>query len=267
MKLEPLTQEEQHFAETHLPLVNRFLHSKGLSESEYYDVVIFGYLEAVQELHRRPISPERQNFTALAEICMKTAVYREFRARIQDKRKVDLLALSLNAPLTDDTSRTLLDALPDNAHVVPKEFETVDLIARILSAATEREREAIALRISGYTSEEIAAKMNLNIHTVRKTFSNFRCKIRPMKDGNAPGKTLDQIHYETHRAECLERSRAYQLAHKDELRVKRRANWHKNKDTINAQRRAKAAAKRAAKKAASDGTNVESGLTPRGGGQ
>ena len=88
---------------------------------------------------------------------MKTAVYREFRARIQDKRKVDLLALSLNAPLTDDTSRTLLDALPDNAHVVPKEFETVDLIARILSAATEREREAIALRISGYTSEEIAA--------------------------------------------------------------------------------------------------------------
>ena len=48
MELRPFTKEEQQFAEENHDLVYAFLNEKKLSEDEYYDVVVFGYLQAVQ---------------------------------------------------------------------------------------------------------------------------------------------------------------------------------------------------------------------------
>ena len=43
----PLTPEQRLFATEHHDLVYAFLNSKHLSETEFYDVIIFGYLDAV----------------------------------------------------------------------------------------------------------------------------------------------------------------------------------------------------------------------------
>lgn len=66
-RLYPLTPEEQEFAAIHIDLVDTFLRRERLDPNEYYDIVIFGYLEAVQKQHREPIEEERQNFNALAK--------------------------------------------------------------------------------------------------------------------------------------------------------------------------------------------------------
>ena len=42
-----LTEEQKIFAEQHHMLVERFLWKNHLERAEFYDVVIFGYLEAV----------------------------------------------------------------------------------------------------------------------------------------------------------------------------------------------------------------------------
>lgn len=45
----PMTPAQQLFAEAHHNLVYAFLNEKKLPEDEYYDVVVFGYLQAVMD--------------------------------------------------------------------------------------------------------------------------------------------------------------------------------------------------------------------------
>lgn len=45
----PMSSAQQLFAEEHHNLVYAFLKEKKLPEDEYYDVVIFGYLQAVMD--------------------------------------------------------------------------------------------------------------------------------------------------------------------------------------------------------------------------
>lgn len=45
----PMTPAQQLFAEEHHNLVYAFLNEKKLPEDEYYDVVVFGYLQAVMD--------------------------------------------------------------------------------------------------------------------------------------------------------------------------------------------------------------------------
>ena len=49
----PLTKEQQDFAAEHHGLVYKFLNDNHLPEDEFYDVVIFGYLKAVQDYFSR----------------------------------------------------------------------------------------------------------------------------------------------------------------------------------------------------------------------
>ena len=50
----PLNETQRIFADKNHNLVYKFLHEKNLPASEYYDIVIFGYLRAVQ---RDPLRP------------------------------------------------------------------------------------------------------------------------------------------------------------------------------------------------------------------
>ena len=50
----PLNDTQRIFAEKNHNLVYKFLHEKNLPASEYYDIVIFGYLRAVQRYLSEP---------------------------------------------------------------------------------------------------------------------------------------------------------------------------------------------------------------------
>ena len=52
----PLNDTQRIFADKNHNLVYKFLHEKNLPASEYYDIVIFGYLRAVQRYLTDPIS-------------------------------------------------------------------------------------------------------------------------------------------------------------------------------------------------------------------
>ena len=54
--LQPMTQEEREFAEQHHDLVIDFLRYRWLSVNDFYDIVIFGYLSAVQQYFRNPLA-------------------------------------------------------------------------------------------------------------------------------------------------------------------------------------------------------------------
>ena len=53
-KIHLLTPEQQKFAEQNHQVVDCFLSRKRLDAEEFYDIVIFGYLLAVQEYLEKP---------------------------------------------------------------------------------------------------------------------------------------------------------------------------------------------------------------------
>ena len=63
--MKPLTAEQSQIAELNHDLVFEFLNEYNLPESQYYDVVIFGYLCAAQEYCEKP-ELQKYSFSTLA---------------------------------------------------------------------------------------------------------------------------------------------------------------------------------------------------------
>ena len=73
--LRPMIQEERELAEQRHDLVIDFLRYKCLPMDDYYDIVIFGYLTAVQQYLRNP--PLNVSFEAMAIRAMKDSILRD----------------------------------------------------------------------------------------------------------------------------------------------------------------------------------------------
>lgn len=92
--LKPLSPEERTMAEKNHHLVLSFLRTHGLPMEEYYDVVIFRYLLAVEKWFRRP-DLYRYQFSTIAWSAMSSALYHE---REKQKRRIPTVSLDENIP-------------------------------------------------------------------------------------------------------------------------------------------------------------------------
>ena len=255
MKLEPMTPEEQDFAEVHLNLVYQFLRVKCLPEDEYYDVVIFGYLEAVQMNFRNPIAPELQNFPALANTCMEYKILADWKRKRCVKRQGDYTALSMDAALTDTDNFTFHDILPDKTQDTALEVENADLIACIFDSTTRMERKTLNLFLSGYKAPQIAEILSVSVSHIYNQLYYFRAKARAIRDTGKPinlkyeyEKRYKDAHPEAYQESLKRRQRKYYERHTKGRTESQRENcrryWASHKDEINARRKAKRAAKK-----------------------
>ena len=138
-----MTQEERDFAEQHHDLVIDFLHYKRLSMDEFYDVVIFGYLSAVQQYFRNP--PVGVNFKAMAFRAMKDSILWEGEYHSRAKRSGVTVGL-------DEVENTLADPRQDTERRV----EGKALLEQVVSMATPKETKIINLLIDGFALHEAA---------------------------------------------------------------------------------------------------------------
>ena len=81
----PMTPAQQLFAEEHHNLVYAFLNEKKLPEDEYYDVVVFGYLQAVMDYTTQGES-SRFSFATIAWRKMESRLADHFRHQASTKR-------------------------------------------------------------------------------------------------------------------------------------------------------------------------------------
>lgn len=88
-KLRPLTPWERDMAEEHHSLVLRFLQVHGLPMEDYYDVVIFRYLLAVENWSRK-VSPVPGGFPAIAWAAMSIALTKELERQRRIPQTVSL---------------------------------------------------------------------------------------------------------------------------------------------------------------------------------
>lgn len=134
--LRPMT-----FAERQHELVICFLRCKHLPMDDFYDVVIFGYLSAVQQYFRNP--PAGVEFKAMAFRAMKDTILRDREYAARAKRSGITVGL-------DDVENALADPKQDTE----RQVEDKVLLEQVVNIATPREAGIINLLIDGFALHE-----------------------------------------------------------------------------------------------------------------
>lgn len=161
--LRPMTQEEREFAEQHHDLVSDFLRYKHLPVDDFYDVVIFGYLSAVQQYFRNP--PVDVEFNAMAFRAMKDSILRDGEYHARAKRCGSTVSL--------DT-----DTIPDPKQDTERQTERKVLLEQAASMATPREAKIIRLLVDGFALREAARFLKMPKAAAVSYMEDFYCRAK-----------------------------------------------------------------------------------------
>ena len=163
--LRPMTQEEREFAEQHHDMVIDYLRCKRLPMDDFYDIIIFGYLSAVQQYFRNP--PAGVAFKAMAFRAMKDSVLREGEYHARAKRCGVTVGLAdAGSPLTDPRQDT------------EQQIEGKVLLEQVASMATPREVKIIRLLVDGFALREAARFLKIPRATAVSCMNDFCCRAR-----------------------------------------------------------------------------------------
>ena len=161
--LHPMTNEEREFAEQRHGLVIDFLRCKRLPMDEFYDVVIFGYLSAVQQYFRNP--PAGVEFKAMAFRAMKDAVLRDGEYHARAKRCGITVGLD-DAELTDHRQDT------------EQQIEGKALLEQAAKVATPKEAKIIRFLLDGFALHEAARLLKMPRAAAENCMESFCFRAR-----------------------------------------------------------------------------------------
>ena len=169
-----LTGEQKIFAEQHHMLVEQFLWKKHLERAEFYDVVIFGYLEAVQEYLEKP-ELSKYKFSSIAWRKMKYCMINEYIYRNCPKRN------ALMGTYREDYEPVLTrEQVSEQMNCVARELEHRALLQQLMSHMTVKEKEVVCMRAAGYTYREIAEHCNITMRGVSARLIRMRKRFRAL---------------------------------------------------------------------------------------
>lgn len=176
---ERLTEQERTFAERYHNLIYSFLNENHLQQDEFYDVAALGYLKAVRRYHREP---------KLKEYSFTTIAWQAMRSCVGNKRKSDrirdaMIAFSINE-LTDNGTEygEFIQNASDAFRELEQQENLQELLAKIMPALTERQRNHIVAALEGYKPREIMQKQHVSVqhyHEDRKAIQAATAEVLP----------------------------------------------------------------------------------------
>lgn len=98
MKDTKLTERQRKFAEENHSVLESFLRYRHLPFDEYYDIVIFRFLRAVQQYDERE-DLRKYTFKTIAEYHMRSALYNYFKK--QNRERQNTVFMSLDYPISN----------------------------------------------------------------------------------------------------------------------------------------------------------------------
>ena len=164
MNVLPLTCKQQRFAEQNHDLVYAFLNENDLPVSDYYDIVIFGYLSAVQ----RYLSDEhlqRYQFSTVAWKQMNRSLSNYYKYLSRPKRCAP--TVSFDEPIGSEEGLCWEDIIsrPDSAMM---QLETELLLHALASNLPKREMRIIRMKVRGDRMHDIAKAEHLTFRNINK---------------------------------------------------------------------------------------------------
>lgn len=168
MNIQPLTLKQQKMAEENHDLVYSFLNKNDLPESIFYDVVIFGYLKAVQEYcNNRNLHNYR--FSTIAWKKMRSSLYNHYRYMNRAKRNAPIV--SLNEPVDSDNGLCQEDIVCCQDSLM-KDFETELMLHALADVLPTREMRIIRMKMYGCRMHDIAKAEHMTFHDINKLIDN-----------------------------------------------------------------------------------------------
>ena len=165
--LRPMIKEERGFAEQHHELVIDFLRCKRLPMDDFYDIVIFGYLSAVQQYFRNP--PAGVKFKAMAFRAMKDSILRDGEYNARAKRCAYIISL-------DDMN------VQDPKQDTERQIEDKALLEQVVSVATPKEAKIISFLVDGFALREAAQRLKMPKAVAVSCMENFYCRAKAAND-------------------------------------------------------------------------------------
>lgn len=168
MDIRPLTRKQKKFAEENHKLVYSFLNKKKLNESVFYDVVIFGYLKAVQEYCDFP-SLHKLRFSTLAWKRMQSALSNYYKYLSRPKRNAP--TVSFDEPVGSEYGLLWEDIVSCQDDLMA-EFETELMLHMLAAALPPREMRIIHMKIRGDRMHDIAKAEHLTFQQINRLLQN-----------------------------------------------------------------------------------------------
>lgn len=170
-KLHELTPCQKLYAEEHINLVYRFLYSMKLPVDEFFDIVIFGYLAAVQEFNENPDISTTYAFTTIAWHQMKNCLYDHYTYLNRAKRKGILQSIH------SEDNQSLDELLPNRKRNIQDTITDRHYLQELMSHLTHKEREVVILKAQGLTYSEIAVQCGITPNGVGSRFARLRLRL------------------------------------------------------------------------------------------
>lgn len=175
-KLQPLTEHEKQQAEEHHGLVYSFLHRHGYELEKFYDVVIFGYLKAIQVYNRREDLRKKYQLAFICEQYMRSEIGNYFRTENAQKRKPTENIISLDADYAE-TENFYNCVGGKSAEVVLMEAES---IGDILENLSETQRKITVMKIKGYGNKEIYLILEIKPSTYYRELQRIKAVLEKL---------------------------------------------------------------------------------------
>lgn len=166
MKLRPFTEKEQKFADQNHELIYSFLNEKELAEEDYYDIVIFGFLKAVQEFCSNPF--RYKCFSTLAWKCMSNELINYYQHKSRKKRHVAIVSF-------DDIVNKVND-YEENAIIYDEyinELKMNLLMHELARRLPEREMRIVKMKVRGDKLQDIARAERLNFQQIGRMIDDI----------------------------------------------------------------------------------------------
>lgn len=144
----PLTNQESAFAAEHHYYIYSFLQANDLPEDDYYDVAVFGYLDAVRSHFSNGTGDFKQ--TAFAQMLSACNAYDEAQA-------MSVSFVDIGRPIEDiiaDVKDTAEDAIRAIA------------LEQTLASFSEAEKAVVELLLAEYPKPDIAAMLGISMEAL-----------------------------------------------------------------------------------------------------
>lgn len=175
-KLQPLSEHEKQQAENNHNLVYSFLHRHGYDMENCYDVVVFGYLKAIQVYNRREDLQKNYQLAFICEQYMRSEIGNYFRTETAQKRKPTENIISLDADYAE-TENFYNCVGGKSAEVVLMEAES---IGDILENLSETQRKITVMKIKGYENKEIYLILEIKPSTYYRELQRIRSVLEKL---------------------------------------------------------------------------------------
>ena len=171
-KTHKLTILQQQYAEEHMGIVYAFLRHKNLSVDDYYDIVIFGYLSAVQDFDENP-ELSRYSFTTIAWRRMNSCLCDHYTYENRQKRR----AVTVSIHSGTEYGLTLDEILPKRKKGIHEQSADRMFMLEILSCLTETEKQMVQLKADGLSFREIGEIFSLSANGICSRFRRMRSRL------------------------------------------------------------------------------------------